>query len=113
MLGSKSNRRKAKPAEYGLGPIGIKEAYSELTRAGFAAWFRLVVEPPETLTRGRVHLAKVLGYSERRADDIFRELKRKGYIRLIRAHRPGLPTRVVIERRPLINRRDPSFAKVG
>ena len=92
------------PATFeGFGPIRIAEAYEELTRQGFAVWMRLVIMEYNELSNRKV-LAKVLGYSVARSNQILRELKRKGYISFI-VGASWEPTEVVIERRPFLEGR--------
>lgn len=95
-LESEENQEEARPAT-------IPEAYSELTQEGFAIWMRLLVATDSQLDSGRKEVSKLLGYSEGRSNVILRELKHKGYIRFIPAHRPGLPTLVKIRRKALIS----------
>lgn len=84
-------------------PATIIEAYNELTQEGFAVWMRLLVATDAQLKQGRRAISQLVGYSEGRCNVILRELKHKGYIALMRADRPGLPTSIKILRKALIS----------
>jgi len=73
---------------------------------------RLIVATEEELASGRGQLAKVLNYSERRSNEVLRELSLKGYISFDTVG-GGRPTRVIIERRALINARAHHFARLA
>ncbi len=104
---NKTRKCKALPENYpDQGPAKLDEAYGDLTRAAFATWIRLMVEPREneTLKKGRGKVARMLGYSQRRSNEVLLELSRKGYVSFI-FNGSGKPTEVVIERRAMISSR--------
>lgn len=99
-------RDKATPSDYPLvGPVELERAYSELPTAAFAMWIRLMVEPVESLYRGRLPLAKLLGYSKRQSDTVLRTLERFGYVTFI-SRGKGHKTQISIQRRCIIGHRD-------
>lgn len=113
MLGKKRTRKstksKALPEAFpNEGPARLDEAYNTLTKAAFAAWIRMSAESEALVGRG--HVARVLGYSPRRSNEVLRELARKGFVSFIT--QTGKPTQVVIERRALISRRS-NFARLS
>jgi len=73
---------------------------------------RLIVATDDELASGRGKLAKLLKYSERRSNEVLRELHLKGYISFDTVG-GGRPTRVIIERRALINARAHHFARLA
>lgn len=97
-------RQKATPLTHpGVGPATIPAAYDELSQEAFAAWIRLMVAGEAELSAGRASFARMLGYKERRSNEVLRELHLKGYISFNVT--PGKHTRVVIDRRALISAR--------
>lgn len=108
----KPKKERLDPSDFeGLGPVRIEEAYSELSRNAFAVWMRLVVMEPDQL-RGRYEIARLLGYSPGRSNQVLMELKRKGYISFITHGKPFKPTEIFIERRPLVEARG-KFVRVN
>ena len=83
------------------GPADIETAYSELSCPALAVWLKLLSYDSKTLKSGRCSLSKSLGYSQRRSNQILRELERKNYISFT-THGSGKPTEVVVERKLLI-----------
>ena len=81
--------------------IALPAAWSELSEPAFAIWLRLMVVPWRELLKGRGHLARLLDMPPRTLDRRLRELRNKGYIRLV-PNRNGLPTTLVITRRATI-----------
>ncbi len=97
-------RYKAVPDQYpNEGPIDLSVGYDELPRAAFAVWVRLAVATDEDLRGGRRHVAGVLGYSQRRSNEVLLQLERRGYISFI-PNGPWQPTTIVIERKPEVRR---------
>ena len=106
-------RQKATPEQYpAVGPVTIQKAYQELTHEGFAVWLRLMVATDAELRAGRGSLARLLGYSERRSNEVLRELNMKGYVDFDTVG-GGRPTRVIIQRRALVNARASQFARIA
>lgn len=85
------------------GPIGLEEAYKDLSRQTFAVWVRLMVATDEERKLGRKRLAKLLGYGSQRGGEVFRELKRLGYVEWIPY--VGRPSELVVLRRAKIRAR--------
>jgi hypothetical protein len=105
-------KSKALPDRYPEdGPVSIPQAYSELSQEAFAVLLRLAVEPRDVLRRGRGKIARLLSYSERRSNEVLRELHHKGYVQFITGI-PGTPTEIVLQRRVLINQRIGHFARL-
>ena len=97
-------RFKATPEKFpDEGPVEISAAYDVLSRRAFAVWLRLAVASREDLHGGRGHLAQLLGYSQRRCNEVLLELERNGYVSFV-PNGPWQPTTVVIERTPGIRR---------
>lgn len=96
----------------GDGPISIKVAYDELSQEAFAVWIRLMVTTEEELRAGRGSVARLVGYSEGRSNEILRELKNKGYVEFNKGDHPGLPTEIIITRRPIVSGRN-RFVKLS
>jgi len=93
-------------------PATIKEAYYNLSQEGFAVWIRLHVCNEQSLAEGRGKLARRLGYSEARSNEILRELSLAGYVVCIPGPRPATPTTVKILRRCKISGRN-SFVRLS
>ena len=109
-----SRKSKALPGAFQHdGTATINQAYSELSRSAFAVWIRLMAEPPDVLKLGKAHLAGLLGYGLRRTDEVLTELRRKGYIGVIRPEGVAAPLTIVIRRRALINARVGSFQRLS
>lgn len=87
-------------------PISIEKGYEELSHSAFSVWIRLMMVNDDKLKSGRLRMAKLLGYSDSRSDCVLRELKNKGYLRLIPGPRNGTPTVVEIRRRASISGRN-------
>lgn len=83
------------------GPADIETACDELSPPALSVWLRLISFEPKKLKSGRMSIAVGLGYSERRSNQILRELERKNYISFI-PHGSGKPTEIVVERKLLI-----------
>ena len=98
----KRTRLKATPDEYpDVGPVELARAYAELPGSAFAVWIRLMIEPQEVLNRGRHETSKLLGYSKRQGDYIFRVLERFGYLTFLVRGR-GKRTQISIQRRAIL-----------
>jgi len=82
-------------------PATITEAFKELSKSAFAVWIRLMMVPEKQLVN-RIEMAKLLEYSPAQCNSILRELKQKGYLKMIRGSKVGDPTRFVIKRRAII-----------
>lgn len=93
-------------------PATIHEAYDELSQEAFAVWIRLTMATQHQLDSGRQKVAKILHYSEGRSNTVLRELRNKGYIRLMKGERIGTPTRIEFRRCPLISGRN-RFVKLS
>lgn len=91
--------------DFGTESEGIDFAYIDLTRPAFAVWIRLMTLTTDQHQRGRDYLSKQLGYSEPRASQIFKELCRKGYIKMD-AIGPFIPTRLVLIKRLILKGED-------
>ncbi len=87
-------------------PITIADAYAQLSQEAFAVWMRLHVCTPEELDGGRQNLAKLLGLSNGRSNEVLRELVAKRFVQMNRAERNGLPTQTVLVKRALLVGRD-------
>jgi len=83
------------------GPADIETACEELSCPALAVWMKLLTYDSKTLKSGRTALAHKLEYSQRRSNQILRELERKNYISFI-PHGSGKPTEVVVERKLMI-----------
>ncbi len=79
--------------------VTIIEAYNNLSQEAFAVWIRLHVTEDQQLCEGRVKLARTLGYSEARSNEILRELSLAGYVECIPGPRIATPTTVRVRRR--------------
>lgn len=100
----KGERVKALPDRYeNEGPIDISEGYKKLSRVAFAVWIRLSVASREELHGGRQYVAKLLGYSQRRSNEVLLELERKGFIMFI-SNGPWQKTAIAITRKPLLKK---------
>ncbi len=82
-------------------PATIEEAYEELTQVAFAVWIRLQVAEPKQLV-GRSKIAKAIGYSVARSDEILRELKLKGYVKMM-PRGNGRASYLVLHRVPILS----------
>jgi len=89
----------------------IESAYRELTRPAFAVWIRMMVIPERFFLKGRNKMAKKLGYSEPGADPVFRELSRKGYLKL-ESSGPFVPVKITLVKR-LILKGDDHIVNMG
>ena len=108
--GKKGERIKALPDRFeNEGPIELPEAYEKLSHVAFAVWIRLSVASREDLHGGRQYIADMLGYSQRRSNEILLELERKGFI-MFMPEGPWQKTSIAIMRKPLL-RRGASFTK--
>lgn len=103
---TEARRQKATPEQFpGNGPVEIAKAYVELTQEAFAVWIRLMVMSEDELRSGRVGIARLLGYSERRSNEVLRQLEMAGYVSFQPNYGGGRLTRVNIMRRALISAR--------
>jgi hypothetical protein len=106
----KGERIKALPDRFeNEGPIELPEAYEKLSHVAFAVWIRLSVASREDLHGGRQYIADILGYSQRRSNEILLELERKGFI-IFMPEGPWQKTAIAIMRKPLL-RRGANFTK--
>jgi len=87
-------------------PVPIEKAYEELTHAAYAVWTLLMVIGDDVLVGGRTDLAKHIGHSQSRTNEILRELKNKGYIQLIGGESIGEPTKIQLELLAMISGRN-------
>lgn len=98
------HRHKASTAEFtNQGPVRLEQAYSELSRAAFGYWLRILGED-SALVDGRTALSKVTGYSIRRSNELLKELERKGYVGFF-TKIGGDSASVVIHRRCILDGR--------
>lgn len=86
--------------------ITIDRAYRELTPASFALWLRMMVISQLELNKGRAHLSRLLGESDRTLDRRLRELRTKGYIAIESPTKPGRPSKLRLKRRAVISGAD-------
>lgn len=93
--------------------VKLDAAYDDLTRQAFAVWVRMMVEPESALNGlGVEGLARKFSYKQRAFFEVLRQLRDKGYIRIVSAARPGKPAAILIAKRPLLVGRD-HFVKLS
>ena len=77
----------------------IQHGFDELTRGGFAIWIRFMMVPEAEMT-GRKQLAEAFGMSRQAFSERARELRRKGYIKIVPV--PGGKTRFQLVKKAII-----------
>lgn len=77
----------------------IQHGFDELTRAGFAIWIRFMMLSEAEMI-GRKQLAEVFGMSRQAFSERARELRRKGYLKIIAV--PGGKTRFLLIKKAII-----------
>ncbi len=88
--------------ETGDVPIGIPQAYAELSRGAFSVWIRMSHIADEDMAKGRRAIAEICGYSQAQMNRILTELRRKKYIAIEPPERVGIPTRLSTPKRPML-----------
>lgn len=81
--------------------FSLEHGWRELTLGAFAVWTRLMIEPRRSFVIGTKPLAERLKIDYRVLRGYLRELRNKGYIRLIKGSRHQ-PTQIVILRRAML-----------
>ncbi len=81
----------------GIKTVGIEEARENISKMAWNAWVMLHMVTPEELAEGRRALAKRLGWSEARFNELLHELKVAGYVELRPADQLFKPTRIVLK----------------
>ncbi|KKL80697.1 hypothetical protein LCGC14_2002140 [marine sediment metagenome] len=93
-------------AQPGQQTASINDAYTELSKAAFAIWIRLMTETNPAHLQTKKRVAKVLGYSSDQAcKRVLEELVEKGYIEF-RNDSKGPGCRLVLVKRALLVGRD-------
>jgi hypothetical protein len=83
--------------------VCLEQAYSDLTRPAFGTWLRLMAEPRGSLEKsGITALAGRIGVSRRVLWYWVRELRDKGYLRVVSPTRVGATARLLVVKRPSI-----------
>lgn len=100
------------PDQYHSGPVGLAEAYTELSKSAFSVWIRLNSMTQKELRSGKSVLCKILGYKSERGISVLEELERSGYIGfVVTEYRKARA--VVILRRAKIRFRGSYFVRTG
>ena len=98
-------RRPAHAGEYEGGRVDLRVAWQELRPSEFALWIRLCAEHPETLARTtKTSLAELLGYSNRRLNELLVELEHVGYVHRYTITERGRSGRVILAKMAMVYR---------
>jgi len=81
--------------------FALDHAWRELTRDAFALWIRLMLEPKRALNAGCKSLARRLGMAHRTFMRHLKELRDKGYLRIVSTG-ARMPSVVIITRRAML-----------
>jgi len=84
----------------------IPEGYRELTKTAFAVWVRLHAMTETELSAGRKAIASTLGKTTSSANDVFRELRRKGFVGVERADNDRRRAKITLKRRAILKGTD-------
>jgi hypothetical protein len=79
----------------------IDHAWRDLSRNAFAVWIRLMLEPRRSLSLGIKPLARRLAVDHKQLSSYLKELRNKGYLRIIKGAHPS-PASIVIVRRAML-----------
>jgi len=83
--------------------VRLDEAYDALTREAYAVWVRMMLVPSSSLEgAGLAGLARVFRYKERGFREVLRELRNKGYLRVVTPPRPGQKAAIEIVKKPVL-----------
>jgi hypothetical protein len=81
-------------------PFPVQDALAELSEGAFCVWVAMLAIPPAELRKGRRNLARLTRYPRSTLDRRLRELRDKGYIRLVmHGFESGTPTEIILVKR--------------
>lgn len=84
----------------------LPEAYRELTKTAFAVWVLLHTMTEAELSAGRKVIASALGKTTSSANDVFRELRRKGFVGIVRSDEDRRLAKITLKRRAILKGTD-------